>query len=124
MNTRGDVFASDLDRNQARSVADSLGPGHFPVPGRYERPVVSVESAAERALEVLTQRARQYPGLTFGSMRLRSDEVMWFTFIMPCQEWQAEGLIPGGLLCSIDKVDGHVWTPDEMEAFWLALADS
>lgn len=88
------------------------------VPERYRRPRLSEVDALEVAARDIKRRIMEYPSeLEFEAARLRTQDLMRFTFIAVCTQWIAEGRLPGGLTCSVDKVDGHIWTPEEFEQF-------
>jgi hypothetical protein len=87
------------------------------VPVGYRTPQVSAEAARERAERVLRERQKDYPSATFEEVRLYASHPMVYTFVTLSPEWQQEGRVPGGLLCSVDKVDGHVWTAAEQEQY-------
>ena len=86
-------------------------------PARYRRPRISVAEARARATALLRERQGDYLGVRFGEVRLYAYHPMVYTFATLSPEWQREGRVPGGLLCSIDKVDGHVWTVAEHDRY-------
>jgi hypothetical protein len=87
------------------------------VPSRYRTPRVSLEEARSRAESVLRDRQHRYQDVTFGDVEIYAYHPMVYTLVTFSPEWQHEGRVPGGLICSIDKVDGHVWTTDEQEQY-------
>jgi hypothetical protein len=93
------------------------------VPARYARPAFSRDRAhaiAAEALETAVERQTYASSdeLHFDTVEYLDETPMWWTFRRSCREWLDRGLLPGSLICSIDKVDGHVWTSNEQEAFW------
>ena len=93
------------------------------VPSRYRTPGISLEDARDKAELVLRERQRDHPGVTFDDVRLYAHHPMVFTFATLSPQWQREARVPGGLLCSIDKVDGHVWTESEQEQYAATNAE-
>src|SRR5207244_6080373 len=92
-------------------------------PARYRRPRISIAEARARATAPLRERQRDYLGVTFDEARLYASHPMVYTFATLSPEWQREGRVPGGLLCSIDKLDGHLWTAAEHERYATTNAD-
>ena len=43
-----------------------------------------------------------------------SSGLMYITFCTGAKEWKDLGLIPGALFASVDKLDGHIWSDEEM----------
>ena len=92
-------------------------------PARYRRPRISIAEARARATAPLRERQRDYLGITFDEVRLHAYHPMVYTFATLSPELQREGRVPGGLLCSIDKLDGHLWTAAEHDRYATTNAD-
>lgn len=85
----------------------------------YRQPRVTRDAAraiAERDLP--TRAASAFPGYPFNAVTLRREEPRWYIFSMISPRLVSEFHVPGGVLAYVDKLDGHVWSRDEM----LALA--
>jgi hypothetical protein len=54
---------------------------------------------------------------------VREDDVSW-TFGAESPQLQREGYVPGAVFVRVDKRDGHVWTREETEKYFLVLAKS
>jgi hypothetical protein len=112
----------DLPLDEARQRRSEL-PGRMAVvPVRYRAPKISIDEAKARAAQALRERGREYPGVTFEEARLYSYHPSVYTFVAFSPEWRQEGRVPGGLLSSIDKADGHVWTAAEQQEYAQANA--
>jgi hypothetical protein len=84
---------------------------------RYRDPSVTIETAAPIADADLSRRAAERPSVSYEPAVLLREHPMFFTFIAVSPELREQGVIPGGLTSSVDKVDGHVWTLDEFDWF-------
>jgi len=89
------------------------------IPTRYRdnEPKYTIETArpiAEKALEKI--KVKEYPELHFGPITYTPGHsgIMYVTFVSGAKEWQDEGLIPGAIFASVDLLDGHLWTDEEM----------
>ncbi|MGH9832318.1 MAG: hypothetical protein ACREBD_06305 [Blastocatellia bacterium] len=51
-------------------------------------------------------------------MYCRETDLFW-TFVAGSEELIELGYVPGAIHISVDKLDGHVWTPEEMERLAL-----
>jgi hypothetical protein len=49
---------------------------------------------------------------------LRENEMVW-TFAAGSEELIEQGYVPGAVIVSVDKKDGHIWTREEMEQYSL-----
>lgn len=47
---------------------------------------------------------------------LRENELMW-TFAAGSEELIEQGYVPGAVIVSVDKKDGHIWSREEMERY-------
>lgn len=115
----GGFLGLDLPETTARVLLDRLeqakARGHI-VPSDYRKPKITVEAAqpiAERAMAEL--HATRYPTCTLGTTHYLRESPWWWTFAADCKELQEAGYIPGALFASIDKLDGHIWQPEEIE---------
>lgn len=83
----------------------------------YRRPHISREHAwplAER--EIARLQAQYYPSYTFGPVIFYYGHPMTWTFTASSQQLIDEGFIPGALFADVDKLDGHIWQEEEIEA--------
>jgi len=100
-----------------------LGEHSILVPEEYLGPGLDADAApaiAEVALAdlVADRQARAESHLHFAETELVGKSPLWWTFRRVCAEWQEEGLVPGAVSCAVDRVDGHIWSTAETEAFW------
>jgi hypothetical protein len=93
------------------------------IPARYRdnEPKFTIETArpiAEKTLEEI--KVSKYPELHFGPTRYTPGHsgIMYITFASGVREWQDEGLIPGAIFASVDTLDRHIWTDEEMMNLW------
>lgn len=86
------------------------------VPAAYRQPPISTQAAqsiAERALAA--EAASLFPGYTFRPTRYWREGPRWWVFGMISDQLVDQGHVPGGVLAYVDKVDGHIWQPGEMQ---------
>jgi hypothetical protein len=86
------------------------------VPAAYRRPRIDIlagQSTAERAL--IAQAGREFPGYTFRPVRYWREGPRWWVFGMIADALVDQGHVPGGVLAYVDKLDGHIWQPDELQ---------
>jgi hypothetical protein len=110
-----------LDAARARRHAvDRHGITGLIVPARYRTAGIRLEDAARRAAEAARAEGVD-PGPT--TPLLHADHPMYFTFRVPSVEGtgsvagSASGAV-SGLVVSVDKCDGHIWSDAEMSAYF------
>ena len=64
----------------------------------------------------------QLAGYDFSPTELLRDEPLTWTFVSGSQKLHDEGCVPGAFFVRVDKRDGHIWTEDEIEQYYTALA--
>jgi hypothetical protein len=106
-----------LPLDAARARRREMGRRLALVPARYRQPALSVEESKELARPILLGRHREYPDVSFEEIELYAYHPMAYTFITFSTKWRVEGRIPGGLLCSIDRADGRVWSAEDFERY-------
>src|SRR5450631_3512851 len=80
----------------------------------YRRPEITCEQAETIAKRVIAElHTTRIPNHTLGPVHLVREEPVAWTFGAASEEWVKEGRIPGILFASVDKLDGHVWQPEE-----------
>lgn len=80
----------------------------------YRHPKLRFSQAYRIAMRALKKlQIKQMPEHTFSIPTFYSEEIETWTFIVVSPQLLAQGYIPGGLLASVDKIDGHVWQPEE-----------
>lgn len=82
------------------------------VPSAYYHPKISKEQALALAEPAIAElQRRRYPDRRLGLLYFAGERAMYFTFDALLEPpLQIEGK---GLYTSIDKLDGHIWTPAE-----------
>lgn len=93
----------------------------LPVPAKYRHPIISGNEAMSIATPELEHRVLEWPSLHFGPVKPWGENGICFFFVCQSQEWLNEGRAPGGIMCDVDKVDGHVWTRAEWHAFYKRI---
>ncbi len=58
----------------------------------------------------------------FGEVGLQSENERFWTFVSGSDELFWEGYVPGAVYACVDKADGHIWTDEEVEQFYLQKA--
>lgn len=87
------------------------------VKAKYRHAELQFAQAYQLAIPALQKlQSRRMPDYTFERPTFYREEVETWTFIATSSQLIAQGYIPGGLLVSIDKIDGHVWRPKEFDA--------
>jgi hypothetical protein len=82
----------------------------------YRRPRITPAQAASIARCAIAElHATRIPDHTLGPVHLVREEPVCWTYAAASEEWVKQGCIPGMLFASIDKLDGHVWQPEEFE---------
>jgi hypothetical protein len=109
----------DLGEARARALLGQLaaaGARGEALPAAYRRPLLTVETAWPLAERDLVPRAAEaFPGYSFEPVRYWREGARWFVFGMIAPALVERGHVPGGVLAYVDKVDGHLWRPDELE---------
>jgi len=99
-----------------RRAVDRHGITALIVPARYRSAETSLDDAEQVALEAARAagiEVRPEP------LRFQADHPMFFTFLIPASEPDVSAAWSvSGLLVSVDKCDGHVWTDQEMSAYF------
>ena len=80
------------------------------------------QTIAERELARVTGQSERLSHYRFGPLRLRQENERFWTFYAGSRELVEEGGAPGGIHICVDKADGHVWTTEELEQFYLNVA--
>ncbi|MGD1034159.1 MAG: hypothetical protein ABR977_06985 [Candidatus Dormibacteria bacterium] len=111
----GSSLTLEAARARRRAV-DRHGTTALIVPERYRTAAIALAEAARLAAAA----ARQIePGLRPEPPRFHADHPMYFTFVVPLAEVERGLAGPdAGLLVSVDKCDGHIWTDDEMREYF------
>lgn len=89
------------------------------VPIRYrDNPLkYNVETAFPLASRVLEElKSTRYSNLHFRPMAYRHPHstVMYITFSAATDEWREAAIIPGAIFISVDRLDGHIWSDEEI----------
>jgi hypothetical protein len=113
----GSSLALDDARAQRRAH-DRHGITTLIIPVRYREPEVTLSAAAERAWEAARAAG---PDPRPDPPRFHADHPMYFTFLVPAAEPEGTGPGGAGLLVSVDKCDGHVWSDEEMSAYFALV---
>ena len=89
-------------------------------PSQYRNPKITEEEAERIATVFLARKqAEEFPGVRFEPVGFCYETAMWWTFGASSPEWTQAGFSPGALYASVDKLDGHIWQPEDMERFGL-----
>jgi len=116
--TRG-LAGVKLTLDEAQRLARMLeesGGAVFVQPEQYGQPVISMTAAralARKKLDELTSRE----GNVFGPLEDGVEEWMWWRFYADHIPSQKEGREPGCIFIDIDKLDGHVATPEDARQY-------
>jgi hypothetical protein len=84
-------------------------------PAAYRHPSLSIDEALALAQPILVQHeAAEFAGYQFGPVILWREEARWWVIGAVSEQLLDEGHIPGGVSIAVDKLDGHIWTFNEI----------
>lgn len=99
-----------LQRLQAEGAKGSL------LPSAYRQPRISAEQAVPIAEKAIAEiQAKRRPNDTPGTVRFLREQPTCWTFGAVSEQLIREGRIPGLFYASVDKLDGHIWKPEEFD---------
>lgn len=55
----------------------------------------------------------------FGEVGLQSENERFWTFLRGSSQLFDQGIVPGAVYACVDKEDGHVWSDENVEQFYL-----
>lgn len=114
--TRG-FLGLDLQKSQARKLLQRIQEAHgeaIIADTAYRQPAISQAEALGLALDaVFDRRDAYFSTYHFHPIAFHSEKAMTWTFFSASDQLMAEGHIPGGIFVDIDKIDGHIWQPEE-----------
>ncbi len=111
----GSSLSLEAARARRRAV-DRHGTTALIVPERYRTAGTALGEAARLAAAAAR---RMEPGLRPEPPRFHADHPMFFTFVVPVAGPERVPAGPdAGLLVSVDKCDGHIWTEPEMSEYF------
>jgi hypothetical protein len=117
-----DFAGSALPLDEARAqrrAHDRHGITTLIVPARYRTAEVTLADATRAAWAAARAAG---PGPRPEPPRFHADHPMFFTFLVPAAEPEAAAAGSGpGLLVSVDKCDGHIWSDEEMGEFFALV---
>jgi hypothetical protein len=88
------------------------------VQAKYREPNVPLEVALEIAKKnAKEQQSIHWPGTKFEPTKFLYEDAMWWKFSANSNEWLNQGRVPSALYVLVDKLDGHIWLPEEQEEF-------
>jgi hypothetical protein len=109
----------EATRRYLTAVREAGGSGVI-VPACYRIPNIDPQ-AGQRLAQAEFERRRK-PGRTYGDISRARDDFLWWEYRVADLEAQAAGMVPGAIVICIDKLDGHVRTQQEYDA-WGRLSD-
>ncbi len=109
----------DLSRSLAFVLLQRLrttGAVGVVVHATYRHPTIEISQAATLAAQSIQQRREQhFPEYHFQFVSFQREKATTWTFFAASEQLLWEGHIPGGLFADVDKLDGHIWLPEEFE---------
>ncbi len=109
----------DESLEEARKILEKLRKyqvNGYLVESRYRQPRITLEEArkiAEKRYSELVESGRNLEPMDNGY-----DDIMWWIFPVEDIDAVAKGLIPGMVVIGVDKLDGHLRTHEEHNA-WI-----
>ncbi len=115
----GSSLPLETARDQRRAH-DRHGITTLIVPVRYRTPTITLADATDRAWAAARAAG---PEPRPDPPRFHADHPMFFTFLVPAAEPQgpSPGGAASGLLVSVDKCDGHIWSDEEMNEYFALV---
>jgi len=108
----------NLPSNAAAELLESLalvGARGLVVASEYRQPKLTVEMAYAIAAQAIAHKqAMHFPNYTFEPVKLHQEAAMWWEFTAISEELIQSGNIPGRVDVRVDKLDGHIWTSEEL----------
>ena len=83
--------------------------------------IAEAQRIAEDNIRRRISQSERLSRYQFGPVVFERDDEYFWTFVSGSKQLQDEGWVPGALHACVDKVDGHVWTSEEMEEFFTNL---
>lgn len=77
---------------------------------------------AERHIKEQIQNSAFFSRYQFGEVGSQSENERFWTFVCGSDELFDEGYVPGAVYACVDKADGHLWSDEEVEQFYLQKA--
>ena len=109
----------DLNRQVAGTLLQllkSTKASGYIVDAAYRKPSITIEQATAIAEHAITElQATRFSDTTFNPIHFEREQPVCWTFCAVSEQWVKKGLIPGALYVSVDKLDGHVWQPEEFD---------
>ena len=109
----------DLSRSTATEVLQALKAAKacgYRVDSAYRKTNITVEQAAPIAEHAFTElKATRFSDVIFDPLEFIREEPVCLVFGALSPQWVEEDRIPGVLHVSVDKLDGHVWQPEEFD---------
>jgi len=108
----------NLSSNAAAELLERLeldGARGLVVASKYRQPKLTVEMAYAIAAKAISDKqAMHFPNYTFEPVKLHQEAAMWWEFIAISEQLIQSGNIPGRVDVRVDKLDGHIWTSEEL----------
>jgi len=109
----------DLSRSTATKVLQALKAAKacgYRINSVYRRkPTITIEQAAPIAERAFAELKATRSNVIFDPLEFRGEDPVCWVFGAASPQWIEEGRIPGVLHVSVDKLDGHVWQPEEFD---------
>jgi hypothetical protein len=87
--------------------------------------IVSIEEALKIADTEARRLIEKSPRLSsytdFSSLRLKDESSEFWTFVSGSNQWYEDGGVPAAIYISVDKRDGHIWSREELEQFYMKV---
>ncbi len=86
---------------------------------------LTYEQSKQIAEKHIRDQIRESPFLSryeFGEVEVKSENERFWTFVSGSDQLFREGYVPGAVYACVDKTDGHLWSMDDVERFYLERA--
>ncbi|HEU4327338.1 MAG TPA: hypothetical protein VFS21_29645 [Roseiflexaceae bacterium] len=111
-----------LDKERAilflKTIETYLAQGIY-LPYSYSTPLLDDNKALVVGNNELQKLEIESPQLHFYPPRVHSSYPLWFKVVIGCKEWIEDGFIPGAVVLFVDKIDGHIWTNEQIDEFFI-----
>jgi hypothetical protein len=117
---QGESLSLEIARSRRRSL-DRHGITALIVPLRYREPALSITEARHRAEEVARSGRSDRKRGDSAQSRLLGEHPMFYTFRVPASGADRDGDPTAGTVVAVDRCDGHIWTDQEMDAYFTMI---
>ncbi|MDQ3687679.1 MAG: hypothetical protein M3430_19055 [Acidobacteriota bacterium] len=84
---------------------------------------ITLSQARQIAAAEIERRIKNSPCVSqysdFSPVDLKEENERFWTFVSGSEQWYEDGGTPAAVYASVDKADGHIWSREEKEQYYL-----